>query len=422
MIQPTQPWPKAASHADKLSELIASGDIGRVRDYFDSLFWEGRKERPDWSHLRIALLREDRPMLRLLHTWGAKPSDAELTAFKTAARDKYTDYMKLLRSAGFRPENAWWEDISNAEPKPDRNDIKKRAYEIFVASGSIAGRDTDNWLQAEKELIEKMRADTAKALEKAAHDNEQLLAGVHAEKTAADELAKVPREWKQLVKAFQAGGSPESVIAGGALRDLLNERPIKDVDIFLRSRGSQKKNRKFLEEVFEVAGLNVHEQQISYSAYGGGKRAKFPEPLVTRDQTPSEDKRVFRRDTEMESWKIIAGGSKTEYNVIFVDDKLDRKLSEQARSYEQRAVFTGGLLDSFDIGLCQIACDGDTIVSTSAYRDDVKHKRVSLILPNMASEDHLKRVVQKYADWQLNADAQKALAPKPPKPRSYSWY
>jgi hypothetical protein len=140
----------------------------------------------------------------------------------------------------------------------------------------------------------------------------------------------------------------------------------------------------------------------------------------------SSSKAPITRHTEMESWKIMASDH-TEYNIIFVNDKLDRKLAEQARPSEQRSIFAGAIIDSFDIGLCQIACDGDSIVSTPAYRDDVKHKRVSLIRPNMTSEDHLKRVTTKYADWQLNPEAQKALAPKPkPQPprrsSGYSWY
>ena len=380
MIQPTQPWPRPSAHDDKLSELIAGGDIAKVRDYFDSVFWEGRKERPDWSHLRIA----------------------------------------LLRAAGFRPENAWWEDATPVG-RPDVREIAYRAYEIFVSGGSVPGRDMDNWLQAEKELTEKRRADA----QKAAEANEKLLSGASFERNAAAMLEKVPQEWRRLVKTFHAGGANEAVIAGGALRDLFNERPIKDVDIFLRSRRSQKKNRKFLKEIFEAAGIRVSAQATGYdNSYGGGTTYEdFPAPTRSKDQpAAAEGKLLFSRDTEMESWKIVGGPNKTEYNVIFVSDALDKKLAEQAHSFEQRSVFAGGVIESFDIGLCQIACDGDTVVST-AYRDDVKYQRVSLLRPNMTTEDHLQRVVAKYAGWQLNAEAQKALAPKPaPRRPSSSWY
>lgn len=35
------------------------------------------------------------------------------------------------------------------------DEIKKVAYELFVKSGCIAGRDMDNWLEAERIVMEK---------------------------------------------------------------------------------------------------------------------------------------------------------------------------------------------------------------------------------------------------------------------------
>ena len=36
--------------------------------------------------------------------------------------------------------------------QPCENDIRCRAYEIYMARGEQAGRDLDDWLQAEREL------------------------------------------------------------------------------------------------------------------------------------------------------------------------------------------------------------------------------------------------------------------------------
>lgn len=36
--------------------------------------------------------------------------------------------------------------------RPTQHEIAKRAYEIWVASGRVEGRDLQNWKQAEKEL------------------------------------------------------------------------------------------------------------------------------------------------------------------------------------------------------------------------------------------------------------------------------
>ena len=38
---------------------------------------------------------------------------------------------------------------------PTREDIEVRAYEIYVERGRAHGQDVDDWLQAERELVEK---------------------------------------------------------------------------------------------------------------------------------------------------------------------------------------------------------------------------------------------------------------------------
>jgi hypothetical protein len=417
MVQPSRPWPKPSPYDDMLSELVANGDIARVREYFDSVFWENRKERPGWGHLRIALLREDRPMLRLLHTWGAAPTDDDMAKFRAAARDKYPDYLRILRSAGLRPSGAGWEEIDASQPT--RAEIEARAFEIYRQSGCIEGRDTENWLRAEAELKDARKA----AMAELAPAEEALFDELAFKKDAARMLDQVPQEWRRLLQTFQSAGADEAVIAGGALRDLFNRKQIKDVDIFLRTQGGKKKNKKFLKEIFETAGLDVVAQDCGYDGYSR-LMEKFPEP---RTEAASADTNGVARERRMESWKIIAGEAKTEYNIIFIDDSLDKRLAQETSKREQRSIFTGGLLDSFDIGLCQIACDGQEVVSTPAYRDDVKHQRISLLRPNMSTEEHLKRVVRKYEGWQLNAEAQKALTPKPPSPpkpplRIRTWY
>jgi hypothetical protein len=45
-----------------------------------------------------------------------------------------------------RAENA----AANLEPKND--EIRRRAYEIYLEGGSLPGRELDDWLRAEREL------------------------------------------------------------------------------------------------------------------------------------------------------------------------------------------------------------------------------------------------------------------------------
>lgn len=41
------------------------------------------------------------------------------------------------------------------EGHPTRQEIEQRAYEIYTESGYAEGNDSENWLQAERELQEK---------------------------------------------------------------------------------------------------------------------------------------------------------------------------------------------------------------------------------------------------------------------------
>ena len=42
---------------------------------------------------------------------------------------------------------------ANADYKPTHEQIARRARELYLASGGIVGRDTENWLAAETQLM-----------------------------------------------------------------------------------------------------------------------------------------------------------------------------------------------------------------------------------------------------------------------------
>ena len=42
--------------------------------------------------------------------------------------------------------------ISPAKMLPSRDEIARRAYEIYVARGKVEGREMEDWIQAEREL------------------------------------------------------------------------------------------------------------------------------------------------------------------------------------------------------------------------------------------------------------------------------
>ena len=42
---------------------------------------------------------------------------------------------------------------AGAESRPSPDEIARRAYELFLQRGSVPGHETDDWLQAEAELV-----------------------------------------------------------------------------------------------------------------------------------------------------------------------------------------------------------------------------------------------------------------------------
>jgi Protein of unknown function (DUF2934) len=49
--------------------------------------------------------------------------------------------------------------IGNNDGKPTHEEIAKRAREIYERSGRVPGRDLENWLEAESQLVASSRTD-----------------------------------------------------------------------------------------------------------------------------------------------------------------------------------------------------------------------------------------------------------------------
>ena len=46
------------------------------------------------------------------------------------------------------------DDQTGGLHEPAREEIERRAYELYLARGEVRGYDQDDWLQAERELTE----------------------------------------------------------------------------------------------------------------------------------------------------------------------------------------------------------------------------------------------------------------------------
>lgn len=337
--------PVNEERGDELAIAVQGGDCQQARAVFDKVFWDGQRILPEWKHLKIALLREDKPMMRLLVTWGAKaPESAEQLSGIPA--DKYASYAKILRAYGL--DATVVETAAKAAPAAVEGigisfeDARKEPISV---------NNMWEWSQVLKEGV------------------------THA----------IPEEWKKVLESLRAVGADEAVIAGGALRDTFNGKPVKDVDIFLKTRGSEKKNRQFLETAFNASGIEVFGQDMNDDNYCPTFET-FPKPSAQTEGGWLNRKKI------MESWKVIAGPNKTEYNIIFVDGDLAARSSQDFGAY---------LVQGFDMGFCQILYDGRNTLARPYFMRDVASQRITIVTQNPSSEDHLNRLRKKYPDWQV---------------------
>lgn len=347
--------------SDELSGYVARGNIGMVRKYFDDVLWEQNPERPTWEHLKLAILREDKAIAKLLVTWGARATEDGLAELQRMDPKKYPDYLKVLRHAGHG-----------------------MTAEKIAAGQKIAEKAKD-------------RNDSL---------SEDIIRSFIDDKFVDHRINQLPREWRKTLQAFHATGAKEAVIAGGALRDTFNKRAVKDVDVFLKSRGSVKKNRKFLKQVFAAAELRLIEQPVYTGGYDDDMQA-LPDP--TKGIFVPQKRHGYGSitpETRSESWVVKAGPHKTEYNIVFMEGPLADAMTRAVADNRTPAKQT---ISAFDLGLCQIGYDGDAIVTTEQYRKDVAQKTIEIDNGNPSTLNHVERIRKKYDDWKIGKDLAKMI-------------
>ena len=344
-----------------LDAAIAENDTDQVIKVLNDAFFCKKVFKPTWLQLKIAALNNNKATVRHLLNWGAEvnPVDAaHLPLIKSDQQDG-AQALKLLTLCG-----AFKQNPINKE----QNTVTEKA--------TPAVKKTEN----------------------------------NSEEKLSYDISKLPAEWLKVLKVIHEMESKEAVIAGGALRDTFNQRAVRDVDIFLANptKGllQEGKQKKFLEEIFKRADLEIHEQIIEHVGYGDAITSKFCKPNSNEIITREYDS-VFKNPTK--SWHIIAGPNKTEYNITFIDGHLAQDLK---RGYVQE------LLKAFDIGICQIGMNGKRIFKTSFYENDITKKQIEVWAENPCSKEHLERIIKKYPDYAVGQEAKKILSKKE---RSYSY-
>jgi hypothetical protein len=132
----------------------------------------------------------------------------------------------------------------------------------------------------------------------------------------------IPEPWLAVLAAIQAI-APQAHIAGGALRDLDNDRPVKDIDIFIPAEKDVAVSLLLLEMGFErTVGVDLSSMQ------GADAAVSLSIEWHKEGQLP--------------------------VNTVFLTG--DVTLADN--------------LARLDLGLCQIAFDGQCLLKTNAYRED----------------------------------------------------
>ena len=203
----------------------------------------------------------------------------------------------------------------------------------------------------------------------------------------------IPARWNEILDALHRGGFPEAVIAGGALRDLDNGKPIKDVDVFVAGKGGAVNEQTMLNKAFGYAGVSIFE---------------MPDDKL-KEEYPDWNDGVcgvynFKHDETLVGF--AARPVRPEFQVIVLGDMESRTAAAKSQSDFGRRV-----VDDFDMGLCQIWYDGPdnkgrngAIKTTAAYIRDHMDKLLTVIkAPNEAQLERTKkridRLLIKYPDF-----------------------
>jgi hypothetical protein len=153
---------------------------------------------------------------------------------------------------------------------------------------------------------------------------------------------------------------PSAYIGGGALRDHLNNRRIKDIDIFVPETANLDK----IEKLFVAAGTHKLTKTTKSSDY-----FDFADPTVVEAR---------------------------EYSPLYTG--LPINIIAMRETHFPIEVN----MNRFDFGLCRIAFDGDTIITTPEYEHDRDNE--VLTLRRCENQTQLDRSMERYERFRNKYD------------------
>jgi hypothetical protein len=177
-------------------------------------------------------------------------------------------------------------------------------------------------------------------------------------------IKAIPQEWLDVLKEVHAV-FPSAVIAGGALRDLMHERPIKDVDIFIPVH---KDYVGALDNAFEAI----------WDLFAGEDCTLDPDSQYGVHKPEEADRDLYA---------IFKLNRRYKYDLILCTPDAAR-------------------IDTFDINICQITCDGKHVKMTGAFAHGFLTKTLKVMNVNRTDRNaaRMERIALKYPDYTVEAN------------------
>jgi hypothetical protein len=213
----------------------------------------------------------------------------------------------------------------------------------------------------------------------------------------------IPLRWIDALRQLHENGFPEAIIAGGALRDLDNDRPIKDVDIFVRNRGVMTKT--MLEKAF---GYNVRDVKIDFNV---------TDENGTPDGSAAQD---IEEMYDLTDWSGVRLTCSFDHLNPDWTQRIYLNESEGPPKFEVIAVqvpegdnFMTSIVDDFDIGFCKIAGELSPLdpphlmrVIWAEYDKDKREQTLTVVRADKdgsldRTKKRLARINDKYPEWRV---------------------
>ena len=170
----------------------------------------------------------------------------------------------------------------------------------------------------------------------------------------------IPPSWLNVINAVRSQPSWLcSTIAGGALRDMDNGRPVKDVDIFVPHLGSNETALLAIQKAVPYAHIMEIEHNVHNTSQVGAAG-------------------ISHFHFEVDGWKF--------------------EISQVTESFDHLS-----LLSRFDIGICMVSLDKNgAIARTPVYSLDKAQKLIRVVRATGGRElEHAERIKRKYQDWKV---------------------